>query len=108
MINEYGVFETNPMPSGYHDEDLEYINWEILKTMTQTIVAERIRFVSNPGFPWWDLSYFHVRIDGKRYGIIGTPFYQIGKKTFKTDLYKILKDEGIFIKDFFASISKMQ
>jgi hypothetical protein len=106
-MDNYKPFETNPMPAGYHDEEEEYITWEELKGMPN-MEADRVRFISDRGFPFWDLSYFHVRIDGKRYHVQGAPFNQVPKKGgLSKNLYGILKEEGIYIPKFFDCISTM-
>lgn len=106
MINQNVVKETNPMPIGYHKQEKEYISWEELKEK-KGIVAERIRFVSTPNFPFWDLTYLDVRVNNKLYSITNSPFSQVPKKDFKSYIYKILKEEEIFIKNFFDCISKL-
>lgn len=107
LYNNYGAIETNPIPSSdYHNIESEDISWDELRTF-KNVIAERTRFVTNSGFPFWDLSYFHVRIDGVRYRVSNCPFDQIPKKNFKSNLYNILKEENIFIKNFFESISQL-
>lgn len=105
-MNNYGVQEVNPMPKDYHEEELEYIGWEELRDV-KGIKAERIRFLSDPGFPYWDLSYFHIRIDGKKFEVLGSPFGQVPKKGFKSYIYKVLRNQGIFIDGFFDCISTL-
>lgn len=106
MINQYSVKELNPMPAGYHDKEKKYISWEELKE-NKNITAERIRFVSTANFPFWDLSYFDIRINGELYSVLNSPFNQVPKKDFNKYIYNILKSEKVFIKNFFDCISKL-
>lgn len=110
LLNEelkrnYGVTEINPLSEGYHDEELQYISYHSLKN--KKVINERLRLVTDSGYPYYDLSYWHVRIDGKRYEVVGSPLAQIPKRTAKTYIYNCLKKDGIFVKDIFGSISTL-
>jgi len=100
LKREYGVIEYNKIPKGYHDIERDFICWDEIEK-TDKVKAERIRFVTDRGFPMLDLSYCHLFINGKRYNVTGCPFTQISKKNWKSDLIRILKEEGIYIKDLF-------
>lgn len=112
-----GVEETNPLPyQNYHEEDIEYISLGELKDMYnegKKIKAIRLRLVSDVGYPSWDMSYFHVSVDGVKYGITdtttdnGNSLSSIPKKYSKKHIYKWVKDSGIFIQDLFGSISTL-
>lgn len=107
MLNNYGVLETNPLlRTNYHEEMIEDISWDELKEK-KDICAERIRFVTDNNFPFWDLSYFHIRINNVKYRVLNSPFEQVSKKNFKSTLYNILKKENIYIRNFFQSISQL-
>lgn len=105
LLNNYGVVEINPLSNpDYHYEEREYIDWSELKNK-KGICAERIRFVTDNGFPFFDLSYCHIIINNKKYMVTNTPFEQISKNNFKSNLYKILKKDNVYIKGFFENIS---
>lgn len=106
MMNEYGVYETNPITKDFHNEDFECISWQELQGL-KNVKSERIRFVTDPGFPFWDCSYFYIRVNNKRFRVLNHPFQQIKKGNLKGQLYNILKHEGIFINGFFNSISTL-
>jgi hypothetical protein len=112
LKQNYGVTEYNPIPKGYHDEDCMYISFADLLAMIVSkeyrITAERLRFVTDSGFPFWELSYFHVRIDGERYEIMDCPFYKVLKHGgLNKNLYKILKSCNVYIPKFFDVISTL-
>jgi hypothetical protein len=109
LLNEslkrnYGVIEINPVTPGYHEEEYEDITWEELKGK-KGVKADRLRFVSDPGFPFWDCSYFFVRIDGVKYRVSGHPFEQLPKRGLKTKIYNTLKEDNVFIDGIFKYIS---
>ena len=66
---------------------------------------ERIRFIIDPGYPNFELSYFHVIYNNKKYNVLNSPFDEVTRKKFKSNLYNILNDEKVYIKNFFNSIS---
>lgn len=103
--NSHKAHELAPISKGYHDIDAENITWEDLKDIKKPIRSERLRFITNDGFPFYELSYHHIRIDGQRYRIIGAPYQQVPKRKFKSELLKMVKDDGIFIKDLFQTLS---
>jgi hypothetical protein len=112
LINEdlkrnYGVVETNPISGPeYHEEEYEDISWEELKGK-KGIEADRLRLVSDPGFPTWDCSYFYIRIDGKKYYVLGHPFGELKKRGINKQIYDILKEEKVYIKNIFDRISTL-
>lgn len=105
-------YEVNPVGRDYHDEDLDFMNWDDFKDIvangSQTFEILRIRFITDSGFPFYDLSYFHVRIDGKKTEILDSPFSQVNKKFFKNKLYEILKKEGVYLPNFFSRVSTLK
>lgn len=69
----------------------------------------RLRLLSDPGFPAWDVSYCHGILDGKHVDV-SLPFSQLpkyGKGGFKSALYTEAKKTGRYIKGLFSAISTM-
>jgi hypothetical protein len=106
------MYETNAIiDSTYHDEDCGEMSYNDMleEVLTgKSISSERMRLVTDSGYPFWDLSYWHVRIDGDRYRIIDSPFERLPKKTYKQDIYKEAKKCGIYIPHLFDSISTLR
>lgn len=104
-------YEVNPVSKGYHDIDQEYISFnelvDLIKSKEHKITSTRIRFVTDYGFPYYCMSYFHVSIDGVRHSVLGSPFEQVPKRQFRQQLYKILKQVDVYIPCFFDSISTL-
>ena len=103
--------DTNPLinPQVYHEIEREHIGWDEMVAMAKSgkvVTAERLRLISDVGYPYIDISYFHVIIEGKHYSVLGG-LYQLNKAKYRTELYSIVKREKIFIKDLFNAISYM-
>ena len=74
----------------------------------------RVRLISDPGFPFWDVSYaFGEWIDGSITRIHDIPgegaCSQLGKRTWKTSAVREAKRWNVFLKSkgFFDSISTL-
>lgn len=97
-IDRPQVGEINGLVNGlsYHAQfaQAECVDWsdERLKRIT------RIRLLSDPGFPWWDVSYCHGELkDGTKVRVM-FPFGQLPKKTWKSDIIKAAKRDGVYAK----------
>ncbi len=64
----------------------------------------RLRLLTDPGFPYMDVSYCHGEFQGKPCNVY-LPFQQLNKRTYKTDLVKYAKATGHFIPGLFDSLS---
>ena len=70
------------------------------------LVITRLRLLSDPGFPVWDVSYCHGLLNGKHVDV-RLPFSQLPKFKMKSALYNEAKKTGKFIKGLFDSISTL-
>jgi hypothetical protein len=96
------VNETNPlMDGGYHLVDRSTVDWD-----DDGVIITRLRLVSDPGFPFWDVSYCHGKQNGKDVEV-RLPFSQLPKKNMKSWLYQQAKKTGKFIPGLFTSISTL-
>lgn len=99
------VGETNGLVNGlvYHDErkNARTVDWT-----EEGLEITRLRLLSDPGFPFWDVSYVHGMI-GKEHVNVRVPFSQLPKRGMKASLYKEAKETGQFIKGLFSSISTL-
>ena len=66
----------------------------------------RLRLLSDPGFPAWDVSYCHGILKG-RHVEVRLPFSQLPKRNMKAVLYKEANKTGVFIKGLFSAISTL-
>ena len=110
--NRPTVGEVNGLVNGiaYHDTrhnqegGVDEVDWT-----EPGLVITRLRLLSDPGFPVWDVSYCHGILKG-RHVDVRLPFSQLpkyGKGGLKAALYKEAKATGKFIKGLFESISTL-
>lgn len=104
LLKNYGTLEVNPVPEGYHEQERDWMDWKDLKPGDH-IELERMRLVTDPGYPFYDVSYVDMIVNGQKYHIENFPLSRLSRREYKKELYKLAKDKGIFIKDLFRSIS---
>jgi hypothetical protein len=75
MSNLYGTSETNPLPASGHPEIKGRVYWDNPRLARIT----RLRLLSDPGFPMWDVSYCHGQLDDGTYVDVDLPFSQLAK-----------------------------
>lgn len=69
---------------------------------------ERLRFLSDPGYPYMDVSYCYGRDrDGILVRVI-LPFSELPKKNMRVHLYNEAKKTGKFINGLFNALSTFQ
>ncbi|MFA7408571.1 MAG: hypothetical protein WCY93_12225 [Anaerolineaceae bacterium] len=103
------VGEFNGLVNGiaYHaerhaqDDGVETVDWT-----EPGLEITRLRLLSDPGFPVWDVSYVHGVLNG-RHVDVRLPFSQLPKRGYKSFLYKEAKKTGKFIKGLFGAISTL-
>lgn len=111
-VDRSDVGETNGLLNGigYHgnrhsqDGGIEKVDWT-----EPGLEITRLRLLSDPGFPAWDVSYCHGILDG-RHVDVELPFSQLpkyGNGGFKGALYKEAKKTGKFIKGLFYAVSTL-
>jgi len=89
------VYEDNPILPGHHDH---YRNAPTVEWTEPGLVLTRLRLLSDPGFPVWDVSYCHGEIDGEPV-VVQLPFDQIPKgKRFWRFLIAHGKRDGVYVK----------
>lgn len=101
-IDRPSVGEVNGLVNGiaYHNSryeqegGVETVDWDV-----DGLEITRLRLLSDPGFPFWDVSYCHGMLNGR------LPFSDLPKYKMKAALYK--EATGKFIKGLFSSISTL-
>jgi hypothetical protein len=107
--NCYGAREVSGLVNGpaYHNDrhqqegGIESVDWT-----EPGLEITRLRLISDPGFPAWDVSYCHGMLDG-RHVDVQLPFYQLPKRSMRGALYKHAKKTGRFIRGLFDNISTL-
>ena len=86
-----------------HDQDggVDSVCWT-----TPGLEITRLRLLSDPGFPVWDVSYCHGVLNGRHVDVY-LPFSQLPKYKMKSCLYKEAQKTGVFIKGLFSSLSTL-
>lgn len=100
----YGVQEVNPLDSATKQAmatATRTVNWT-----ADGLEITRLRLLSDPGFPFWDVSYCYgeIRDEAVR---VQLPFSQLPKHKTKSALYAEAKKTGKFIKGLFSAISTL-
>jgi hypothetical protein len=107
--NRPEVGENNGLVNGIayhgsrHDQEggIETVSWT-----EPGLEITRLRLLSDPGFPAWDVSYCHGILDG-RHVDVELPFSDLPKRGMRSALYAEAKKTGAFIKGLFSSISTL-
>lgn len=102
-VDRPAVGEVNGLVNGIayhndrHDQEggVETVYWT-----EPGLEITRLRLLSDPGFPAWDVSYCHGILNG-RHVDVGLPFSQLPKYGMRKALYKEAQRTGKFIKGLF-------
>lgn len=90
----YGARETGGLQNGqdYHREfaGAREVNWT-----TPGLRITRLRMVSDPGFPLWDITYCHGAI-GDEPVVVRLPFDQLPKRGMFAEVVRHAKRDGVF------------
>ena len=94
--------ETNGLVDGlaYHQQRgrCRRVDWT-----AAGLTVTRLRLLSDPGCPWWDVSYCHGEIAGELVDVT-LPFSQL-PKAWRTALYAEARKSGRFIRGLFGAVS---
>ena len=95
--NVYGAQESNGLINGpaYHQArgKVQAVDWT-----TPGLYVTRLRLLSDPGFPVWDVSYCHGKLNGVDVDVI-LPFSQVPKRPgIQRFIVEEAKKAGVFAK----------
>lgn len=90
MTNLYGAQETSPLPANYQFPTGDPVCWT-----TPGLRVTRLRLLSDPGFPWWDVSYCHGMLDGKPVNV-ALPFDQLPRRGARRAIVTYAKKADVF------------
>jgi hypothetical protein len=91
----YGARETNPLPAGYHEafpSNAPLVDW----TDTRLARVTRLRLLSDPGFPVWDVSYCHGQLRDGTLVRVQLPFSQLPKRAMRKTIVMHAKRDGVY------------
>lgn len=92
--NIYGTTETNGLVDGpaYHEVERETYDWT-----TRGIKITRLRLLTDPACPFYDVSYCHGELDGKPI-IVTLPFDQLPRKNTLAYIIDEAKKDRVYAK----------
>ena len=90
--DNHGAFETNPKPAGLTYPGDARVCWK-----TPGLYVTRLRLLSDPGFPAWDVSYCWGELDGRPVQVI-LPFSQLPKRGVTRRIISWAKHDGVYAK----------
>jgi len=101
-MNAYGVRETNPLgPEGHNFDNFERDAMTLAELQARGGRVSRLRFLTEPGYPYVDISYVHgVLPNGRNVHINVTDSPRLrkgrGSEPFMADMIEWAKGEGVF------------
>lgn len=93
----YGTQEINGLanPKDYHKADRTLrVSWNDNRLAKIT----RLRLLSDPGFPVWDVSYCHGVLKDGTEVTVELPFDQLPKRGMNAEIIKYAKEDNVFAK----------
>ena len=93
MATNHGVFQTNPIVEGYHKiERKRHVSWD-----HPDLRITRLRLLSDPGYPTWDVSYCHGRIGDEEVKVM-LPFSELPKRAMKSKIVQYARLDKVHAK----------
>ncbi len=97
----HGVSETNPIDEAGHKlredvyKDYIVVEW----TDPQLAKIERLRLLSDPGYPVWDVHYCYGRLKNGQAVKVDLPFDQLRKnRSINSQIIEYAKKDGVYAK----------
>lgn len=92
----YGVLESNHWDGTQVREWLDDIDETVDLADPRLARIARLRLLSDPGFPYWDVSYcYGVLKDGSRVRVRLTR-HQFSKRALKAELIEMCREAGVY------------
>lgn len=95
--NTYGAIESNPL-TDEHVRVRESASETVDLADPRLARITRLRLVTDPGFPLWDLSYCYGRLADGTDVRVRLPWHQFSRRNLKGDLIAMCKEAGVFAK----------
>lgn len=94
----YGVLESNHWDGSQVQEWLDAIEDTVYLDDPRLARIARLRLLSDPGFPFWDVSYcYGVLKDGTRVRVT-LPVHQFSKRALKKEIVDMCREVGVYAK----------
>lgn len=86
--------ETNPI-TNEHRKIRDNITEEVDLTDPRLVRITRLRLLTDPGFPMWDLSYCYGKLKDGSDVRVSLPQWQFSRKNLNGDLIAMLREAGV-------------
>lgn len=96
--NVYGAIETNGLEAGQMEILIDSLEDTVSWTDPELDRIFRLRLLSDPGFPMWDVSYCYGTLKDGRNVRVQLPFHQLRKGSVNADIIEFAKRDGVFAK----------
>ena len=100
--NLYGATETNGAEPGEQQAWLDELTAGGNQTLywgdPQLAQITRLRLLTDPGFPMYDVSYCYGRSKDGALVRVDLPFHQLRKRTWKSDIVAAAKRDRVYAK----------
>lgn len=93
----HGTLETMGLVNG-QDYHKDYAKARSVAWTAEGLKVTRLRLLSDPGYPFWDVSYCHGEI-GKELVRVDLPFNQLPKRGLMGVIVRCAKRDGVHAKD---------
>lgn len=98
----YGAKETNGLEAGEQQAWLEAIreggSQKVYWSDPELKKITRLRLLSDPGFPFWDVSYCYGELKDGTAVRVSLPFYQLPKRGYLGAIIAAAKEDGVYAK----------
>lgn len=95
--NLYGAVEVNGLAPGEQQRLLDELDGEADWT-EKGLKIVRLRLLTDPGFPFYDVSYCYGRTAAGALVRVRLPFYQLRKATWKSEIVKHAQRDRVYAK----------
>lgn len=97
-LQKYGVVETNNISTMRDADDYRGPITSVPWTDPRLKSITRLRLLSDPGFPFWDVSYCYGRLNDGSPVRIYLPFHQLPKIGYRGAIVKYAQAGNIYAK----------
>lgn len=97
----YGAIETNGFEPGEQDAIFKRMDEGGNQTVywdTPGLKVTRLRLLTDPGFPLWDVSYCYGELRDGTAVRVSLPFHQLRKYKVSSDIIEHARRDGVYAK----------
>jgi hypothetical protein len=92
-------FETNPIHQDATEEEFRRAPRETVDlTDDRLLRVTRLRLVTDPGFPLWEVSYCHGQLKDGTYVNVRLPYHQFSRRKLRREIVEMAIEAGVHAK----------